>query len=432
MAEARQTAGWTRFFRKSALEGEDFLGKFLSGIARIFEGGDQDETLRQIRAELIKVFECEEVSLFAYNPEEAPSLHEGAWALTCRVGFGQGNRVSQMDGQELSDLQPGKPIVFSEPLAEKAALKAIALAFEEEAFYGCDIEKGKIVLLKNPTPEDDLGSGDLSVLAIPLHYTNRVGRITEKVRVGVLALYRTPIRREMGELEVSLRSLLAYALITPTISLKDPISGLFTETYLLEELRRQMALFDLTKGKLRGGFVIGMIDTLKLYRQTLESTGKVDPREVSEKVSDVLRGVGACVRRRAQEHTLGVGEEYRGGFAGRIGTDGFGVILPLLQGHEMCMWSVRLAKDVIDHHFEAEELLMAGDITVSLRVIPFARGTPEELLKLANKVILDLEAEQLRARRDPEALAKSLNTIRVFHRGKWVTTSEFSSSAPRR
>src|SRR5690606_10207628 len=101
----------------------------------------------------------------------------------------------------------------SELVAQQAALKAIALAFEENSFYGCDIEQNKVVLLKDPRPEDDLGSGDLWVLAIPLNYGNKVGRVLEQTRVGVLALFKTPVRRELGELEKGMRALLSHALV---------------------------------------------------------------------------------------------------------------------------------------------------------------------------------------------------------------------------
>lgn len=416
--------GWTSFFFKRGIAGDDFLSKLLEGIARIFEGGDEEQTGRQVRTELMRILDCEDVSLYFQDGSLKPGPNEGDWILRARSGFGEGTTICQTDARALEELEVGKPVPFEEKLAEKAALKAIALAFEEDAFYGCDIES-KIVLLKDPKPEDDLGSGDLSVLAIPLRFEKRVGRVTERTRVGVLALFKTPIRRELAEVEGGLRSLLACALVAPACQLKDPVTGMYTETFLKTELERQVSMFELTQGKLRGGFVVGMVDTLKVYKQALESSARVDPARVSEKVSEVLSGVGGTVIRRATDHTLNAGTVYRGGLAGRMGNEGFGVVLPLLQPGELCMWAVNLSKDVIKTHFEGEEHLGSGDVTVSLRVIPFARGKIEELWGLAQRALDDIENSQLRARRDDEELRKVVNQIRVFHAGKWVTTRDY-------
>lgn len=428
MAEERASGRWTSFFKRKELQGEDFFVKFLGAISRIFEGGDEEETYRTVRAELVRVFDCDDISLFHYDPSVRPGMHDGDWVLEVKSGFGEGNRIAQTDARAFAELVPGRAVAHSEKSEKKAALKTIALAFEEGAFYGCDIEKGKILLLKDPRPEDDMGSGDLSILAIPLHYVHQAGRVKERTRVGVLVLYKTPIRREMADLEKHLRSTLAYALVTPKVTLKDPVTGLFTETHMRDEMERQLGLFELTKGKLRGGFVVGMIDTLKLYKQTLESAGNVDPAEVSERVSDVLRGVSACIRKRCSDHALSAGDVYKSGYAGRVGHEGFGVILPLLQEQELLMWAIRLSKDVIDYHFESEDLMIAGDITVSIRIIPFARGTPDQLWQLCHKVLGEIEEDQRKARRDPQKLSEVVSTIRVFKRGKWLTTREFSSS----
>lgn len=429
MAE-RASGRWTSFFRRQEIEEEEFFPKFLGGVSRIFEGADEDETFRAIRSELVRVFECEDLSLYYNDPNDRPGMAEGDWTLQVKSGFGEGNRVCQMDGRLLPELVPGKQLSQTAKLTQGAASKAIALAYEEGEFYGCDVEQNHVVLLKNPTPEDDMGSGDLSVLAIPLHYTSRVGRIEERTRVGVLVLFNTPVRRDMADLEKSLRTLLAHAIVTPRISLKDPITGLFTEAFLSEELDRQLGLYELTRGKLRGGMVVGMIDTLKLYKQTLETSGAVTPKEVSGRVSEVLQGVAACVKKRSVEHGLSDGEVYRSGYAGRLGREGFGVILPLLQERELLMWAVRLSKAVIDFPFEAEELLAAGDITVSLRVIPFARGTPDKLWNLCFKVLGEIEESQVKARRDPDALSEVVSTIRIFKSGKWMTSGEFQKELP--
>lgn len=429
MADEKQGGGgWTRFFRKKDLAGEDFFGKVIAAIAKAFEGGDEEETYRQIRAAAKDIFSCDDISLFAYDPDEAAGGGEGDWVLTVKSGFGEGNRVSQADARVLPDLQPGRPMPFSDALAQQAALKTIALAFEENAFFGCDIESGKIVLLKDPRPEDDLGSGDLSVLAIPLHYTSRVGRVAEQTRVGVLALFKTPVRRELGDLEKGLRSVLAHALITPACVLRDPVTRLYTESHLREELSRYVNMFDLTSGQLGGGIVFGLVDCLKLYRQAIEASAKVDPAEAGRKVSDALRGVAGCVWRRARDHQLGPSEDLRCGLAGRVGHQGFAVLLPLVKPFELGMWCTKLSQDVIKQHFEGEELLLTGDITVSLRAVPIGAAgakTPADIWRVGTKAIDELEAEQARARRDPKALTGLVKTIRVWDQGQWVAPADY-------
>ncbi|MBI3724603.1 hypothetical protein HY251_11705, partial [bacterium] len=326
MAEQQAQSGWGRLFRKAEVVGEDVLSRVLGGLSAMFEGGTLDDTFKLAREALKKVFACQELSIFVHDPEIQPHVDEGNWVLTVKTGFGEGNRVSESDARSLEELKVGKPIPFSEVVAQKAALKAIALAYQEDTFYGADIEK-KIVLLKEPTPQDDLGSGDMSVLAIPLRFIHKAGRIEEKRKVGVLALFGTPCRNEMGEIEKAVRTMLGTALTTPQIALRDPVTSLYTEFYWKDELERQFSLFELTRGKLKGGIVFGLIDTLGLYKQTIESEGSVNPQEVSQKVSDVYHGIGSVVWGRSMNHAIDEAHVYKAGFPGRIGRDGFAIIL---------------------------------------------------------------------------------------------------------
>lgn len=421
--------GWSKLFKRADLNGSepDFVVRLLEAVASILQGTQEQETFREIRAQLKELFSCDDISLF-FLTDEKPRAEEGEWVLRVRAGFGEGNRVVQADARAVPSLVSGKRLIASEFLSEKAVLKAVALAFEEDCFYGCDIENKKVVLLKNPTPEDDLGSGDLSVLAIPLRHQARVGRVVEKTRVGVLVLYKTPTRRDMGELERPLRSVLANAIVTARCQLRDPVTSMFTEGFLREELGRQVNLFDLTGGKLMGGLVVGHIDTLHLYKQTLESAAKVDPAEVSQRVSDVLRGVASCVLRRASDHALGAGADYQCGYAGRIGHDGFGVILPRMSGFELSMWATRLAKEVVQHPFQGEELLPQGEVTVTLRVVPFgAHGahTTDAVWKIGREALEEITKEQNRLRNDPAQLRTVVNTVLALGpEGKFVPPSE--------
>jgi GGDEF domain-containing protein len=429
---AEEKQGWTRFFKKKDLAGEDFFGKVLSGLARVFEGGDEQETYKSIRAEMKAIFSCDDISLFAFDPTTPPSADEGDWVLTVKAGFGEGNRVSQADAKSCPDLAVGRAAAFTDELAQQAALKAVALAFEDNAFYGCDIEKSKVLLLKDPRPEDDLGSGDLSVLAIPLRYTQKVGKVVEQTKVGVLALFKTPNRRELGDLEKGLRSLLAHALVTPACTLRDPVTGLYTEAHLRDELARYLNMFEMTGGQLNGGLIVGMVDCLKLYKTTLESAGKVDPTGVGTQISEALRGVAGCVWRRATSHQLGPNEELKCGIAGRFGHNGFAVILPLVKPFEMSMFATRLSQDVVKTKFEAEQHLPGGQLTVSQRLIPFgpSMADPAAAWKLARKTIDDLETDQARARRDAGGLKEVVKSVKMWDRGNWVNPSEFKGDQP--
>lgn len=432
---SEKPSGWARLFskRKDMVEGDDFLTKLLDGLARIVEGADEAETLREIRAQVKEVFACDDISIFMVDPDDRPKPEEGEWVIKVRAGFGKGNRVAQSHAKAVPSLVPGKRLVASEFLTESAVLKAIALAFEEDEFYGCDIENKKVLLLKDPKPEDDLGSGDLSLLAFPLRIHNRFGRVIEKTRVGVLALYKVPIQRDLGAVEQPLRSLVAHAVMGAGCMLKDPVTTMFTEAFLREELGRQLNLFDLTRGKLQGGLVVGCIDTLHVYKAGLETQAAVDPAHVSQLVSSVVRGVGQCLWRRCEDHALGAGEDFKCGYPGRIGHDGFGAILPRLAPSELCLWAQKVQKDVKNRPFEGEEHLPAGDVTVSLRVIPFGtKGghTAKDLWKLATGALDELEKEQHKAKAGGAGFATSVNTVLVTTpEGQWVTPSELTKAA---
>ncbi len=72
--------------------------------------------------------------------------------------------------------------------------------------------------------------------------------------------------------------------------------------------------------------------------------------------------------------------------------------------------------------------LPAYTLPASLRVIPFGAkgaGNPEDVWKVGKRVLDELEREQARARRDVEALLKTINTVRVFHDGKWLAAQEW-------
>lgn len=422
--------GWTRSFTRPEPRGPDFLPRMLEGLARIQERAQEEETHRELRLQMKHMFGCEDVSLFMPDPGDPPRAGEGAWTLKVVSGWGEGNVVCQTDTGAAPELLPGRRVTPDPTLARDAMLKAIALAYEEDRPWGLDVEEKGLVLLRDPVPGDDLGSGDISVLALPIRHRRRVGRVVECSPVGVLTLYRVPTKVDLSQIERPLRAILASALVEDRHALIDPVTTLYSEPLLRQELSRQVNLFDLTRGKLRGGFVAGWIDTLCLYKQGLESAATVDPAAVSRAVSTVLRGVGACVRRRAGAHSLGPGPEHRCGYAGRIGGEGFGVLLPALSPLELSGWARALQRDVTDHAFPGEELLPTGDVSVSLRVIPFGgKGaqTDEALWRLATGALEELGQEQRKRRGSPEALRSVVNTLLVrTPEGGWVPPSQLS------
>lgn len=433
-AEASRLArGWTRSFERPRPPGSgDFASRLLEGLARIHERADEEETHRELRSQMRQLFGCEDVSLFVPDLEP-PRSGEGDWALKVVCGWGLGNVVCQADREGAPALLPGKRVAPTIELAKDGMLRAIALAYEEDRPWGLDVEEDGLVLLREPIPSDDLGSGDLSILALPIRHRRRVGRVVECSPVGVLTLYRVPTTVDPAVLERPLTTLLASALVETRQAPLDAVTTLFSESFLRQELGRQMNLHELTRGRLQGGFVAGWMDTLCLYRQALEAAAPVDPQAVSRTVSRLLRELGQCVRRRAGSHARGPGPDHRCGYPGRIGASGFGVILPALSPFELCQWARALQRDVLDHRFEAEDQLGAGDVTVSLRVIPFGtKGahTPEALWRVAAEALEGIAEEQRRLRTRPDALKDAVATLLARHEdGRWVPTRELSRPA---
>jgi len=427
---------WTSLFRRSEVEGGPSLTEFIAGVSRIFEGTGLEETYHQVTSEIKQIFRCGSVAILVHDPDVSPGPDEGDWVLTVRAGEAEGARVCQRHATALPQVKAGVRLEATEELAHGVMLKALALAFEHDWYYGADVED-QVVLLRDPIPPDDLGSGDLSLIALPLTYRHRVGRRVETARVGVLALYKVPVQKDMQPLERFLRSLVGYAITTPICSLRDPVTGLYSERHLREELDAYVNMVELTKGKLGGAFVVGVIDSLGVYRQTLEAEGKVDPGTIDQLVSEVLRVVGRKVGRFARHYALGH-TEYRCGFAGRIGLDGFGVVLPLLKPSDLRVWAVRLAQDVRAHAFPSEHRLQAGNVTVSLRVLLFGlegTRTADEAWRLAERCIERLRFEQEASRRDATQLAHSIDSIEaLLPKGQWeqVGGAEGGVAPPKR
>lgn len=358
---------WTRYFRRAASSGGPRLSDVMGGLATLFEGMGEEEVYLVMCREVRRIFHCNEVSLYLHAPGAA-ARQDGEWLLR-PVGRGDaGPPVTQSDLDTAHQAVPGAVVPADEALRTVLLRKAVALAFEEGEFYGCDIEDGQAVLLRDPGPEHDLGSGDLTRLAIPLVYRHQVGGWVEEARVGVVCLDQVSVGSDLRPLERFLRTLLGYAITTPACSLRDPITNLYTPLHLREQVAAYLNMRELTKGKLKGGLVVGHIDALCLRRQHLHAAGAVPPTGVEQRIAEVRRGVGACLQRLATQDAL-PGADYRCGVAARLGRDGFAVLLPLLEPQQLVQWAGRLGRAVREQRFSGP----AGSeqVLVRLRVIPF-------------------------------------------------------------
>jgi len=409
---------WTKFFRRSADVGGPGINDLLSGLSRLFEGMGEEDVFWVACREVVRIFRCEAAALLWLDPGAA-AVGDGEWILRC-TGHGVIPLVTQADADNDPEISVGRLLPLSEGLTQRVMLKAIALAFEEGEFYGCDVERDQVVLLRDPGPDDDLGSGDLSLLAIPLAYHHRMGHVLERARVGVLALYGLPVACDLRPLEGFLRSLIGYATTTPSCSLRDPVTGLYTSLQLREELDRYLNTYELTNGKLKGGLVVGKVDGLPFLQQRIEATGRVAPGVVGQVVSDVLRGLGGRLLQMTRNYSL-PGLDYRSGIAARLGRDGFGALLPLLNSAQLERWASQLARSIADQRFPG---VGAESVTLSLRVIPFggASGpsTLESAWALAGKSLEQLGAMQTRVAAERPGARDQVGKIQVLTPKGWM------------
>lgn len=412
---------WTKFFRRSADVGGPGINDLMSGLSRLFEGMGEEDVFWVACREVVRIFKCEAATLLWLDPGAA-GAGDGEWLLRA-TGHGAGAVVTQADAEGAPEASVGEALPYSEDLAHRMMLKAIALAFEEGEFYGCDGEEDQAVLLRDPGPDDDLGSGDLSLLAIPLSYHHRMGHVLERVRVGVLALYGLPVACDLRPLEGFLRSLIGYAVTTPSCSLRDPVTGLYTSLQLREELDRYLNTYQLTKGKLKGGLVVGKVDGLAHLEHRLADAGRLGPGAVGQVVSDVLRGLGGRLLQMTRNYSL-PGLDYRSGVAARLGRDGFGALLPLLDPAQLEHWGIQLARSMSDQRFPG-----VGEerITVSLRVIPFGVSGSESLETawgMAGRSLEQLGAMQTRVAAERAASHDRRGKIETLTASGWVAPGQ--------
>jgi len=410
---------WTHFFKRAADVGGPSLNDVMDGLSRLFEGMGEEEVYQVACHEMRQILRCDRVALLLHDAGAA-TASDGDWVLKVVGGEGVGAAVRHAEATALPEVRVGDRVDYSEEVAHGVMLKAIALAFERGEFFGCDVERGHVALLADPGPDDDLGSGDLSLMAIPLAYHHRVGRVVERSRVGVLALYGLPVACDLRKLEGFFRSLVGYAVTTPSCSLRDPVTGLFTASHMESELKRYLNTFTLTKQKLGGGLVVGKVDALGLLRQKLQSEGALPPAAVGQRVSEILRDVGACLERHTSDYDMGsVG--YRCGVPARMGSDTFAALLPLLNSEQLSLWCRRLAKAVSDLKIPA-----VGDeravLTVSLRALPFGLpGTSRSssVWDVAQECLAALDRDQARAGSNRRALASATADLQLLAREGW-------------
>lgn len=414
---------WTRFFKSAAEVGGPRLNDVMEGLSRLFEGMGEEEVYRVACLELKQTLRCDRVVLLKHEPGAA-SRADGDWILKVVGGEGQGATVRQADVGGLPKLHLGGLAPYSEEAAHEAMLTAIALAFDRGEFVGCDVEGDRIALLKDPGPDDDLGSGELSLLAIPLTYNRRVGRVVERARVGVLALYGLPVACDLRKLEGFFRSLIGYAITTPSCSLRDPVTGLYTERHFEDELARYLNMFAHTKQKIGGGLVVGKVDALRLLRQKLGADSSVAPAVVEQRVSEILREVGARLLKLTTDYDLG-SAGYRCGVAARLGPDSVGALLPLLDADQLSQWSRRLAKGISDLRLPAVGTERSS-LTVSLRILPFGLpGTSQSdaVWKIARECLETLDLDQARSASNRRELASKTADHQVLTKDGWESLS---------
>lgn len=410
---------WTRLFQRSALTGGPTITDLMEGLARLAEGMGEEEVYRVACRELTRIFKAARATLYWNDPAAARSTADGEWVLRAVAGEERGALLRQTDLAGL-ELLPGATHDV-ERAAGRACLLAIAAAFEQGELYGCDVEGGRVALLKNPGPDDDLGSGALTLLAIPLIYQHRLGRALEKARVGVLVLHQVPVASDLRPLEGFLGTLVGYAMTTPSCTLRDPVTGLYSAAHLVQQLRSYLNMFELTKRKLGGGLVVGRIDALGLWQQSLEAGGTVPPALIDQRVAEVVRSVAGCVSKLSSEYSL-PNAAYQCGTAARVGRDGFAALLPLLTPEQLRQWATRLARSVHDLQLAEDPVLPGGRASISTRVFTFGlpgTTTPESTWQLALECLEHMGEDQARAAGRPDLLANLVQDHQVMTATGW-------------
>jgi len=402
---------------KQTRSGDGIRAKAYRAVVDSTSRGDFDNTLRIVTEEATKVFDCERAAVALLDNQVGEG--EGSWALIVVSGANKGSRITESDCDLMPALRPGNVIVGSDSAAQDVQMRSVASSFRDDQIIGCQTFKGRIALHKDPTPDNDIGEGKLSALAIPMRYTYRGPVVQEKIKMGVLILYNVNLHRYTLDVERSFAALIAQSLAFSNQHVIDHQSGLRGEHDIELELLRQANLFGITKGKLKGGCVFGIIDNLTHYKKTIENETEYSTDTVNQFAADVIRGSCRCIKARCLQFPLDKSQIYAAGLAGRLGVSGFVCVLPLLSEDELVRFARALQEDVKAFDFPGENLLEEANITVSVRAVPFDQSDGKTQWNVVKEELSNMNRDQSQAR-GTQRLSQFTATVCVRREGVWL------------
>lgn len=398
--------------------------KALQAAHSVAMSGDLDDIFNAVVSQSRALFQCERASLALLSEVVAPG--EGGWSLEVLAGEGKGMKINETDVDLVSSLHPGSFILSSDSAIDDVKVKTSALAYRQGTIMGCQSFKGRISLHKNPDSSRDLGNGKLTSLAIPLQFDSQATVVSERVKAGVLVLYEVPLKDELVAVIESYAALITLPLVLGRANKRDPLTNMHSEYALQGELAREVNLFEITRGKIKGGVVFGLVDNLTHYKKTIETETEVGADTAAQFVTDVIRGIGQCIAARNLHFPLDDGKVYRAGIPGRLGTNGFACLLPLLKEDEIVKFARALQADIREYNFPGENLLEEGEITISVRVMSFQDKDDKDLVwrRLRDEVSV-IYRDQSQAR-GTERLSEVTSTLSIYtEKGVWLSFDDW-------
>lgn len=408
---------------------DGLAAKAFKQAVQIANAGEAEDILRSLSEQAASLFNARKAGVAML---EHGFTNETAWSLEVVVGEMRGQKISENDCKLVGSLKPGNFILSSDQTMDDVKLKTIALSFRDGDILGCQSFKGRISLHREPTVDNDLGEGKLDTLAVPMTFTSHATLLSEKVKIGVLILFDVPIGRDINKLCRDFARLVSLPLALSRQTFKDPLTGLRSEAEIQGEVKRQAELFKLTEGKLKGGIVFGLADNLTHYKKTIENEMDFRADTAAQLVNDILRGVGQVVAARCMQFPLEESRVYKSGVAGRVGVNGFACCLPLLSEDELVRFARALQADVTEYHFPGEQLLEQGQITVSVRVLPFDKIYDGEMTWLNVRDELGVMYRDQSQARGTAKLKDVTATLSVHLEKKWLEYETWKSQRAER
>jgi hypothetical protein len=388
-------------------------------LARVAGAGESEDVLRATLENVKDLFHCEDVSVAILD--HGVGTGEVSWSMDIVAGKNKGGKVSEVDCKLMPALKVGNFILSSDAGTEDVQIKTTATAFRDNRVLGCQAFKGRVSLHENPGPDNDLGDGRVTALAIPLYYDSHATLLAETIKMGVLTLYGVPLRSDIAGIQRQLGLLLAQTLAFSRQVYKDPLMSLRSESEIQNDVSRQANLYEFQKGKIAGGLVFGLVDSLTHYKKTIENETDVGAETASQFVNDVLRGVGQCINARSMLLPLADGRTYRSGVSGRFGSSGFVCVLPALQEDELVRFGRSLQNDVKEYQFPSEKLLEEGGITLSVRIMSFHDKYDAEMTWMQVRDEMGTMYREQSQARGTTKLREFTATLSVFSSKKWIS-----------